>query len=188
MLILRIAVFLMGFFPPTDCLGNLYVWDPSGHNDSPSPKQALWDRPEVSFINIMVYEGIVHIHQVQKGSSWPEGESFCSPMLPITIRDTLKKTDYSSITEMSVSNFAVPKIAGCKCYVRTMVEFGLTLVNGEILSNDAERIEEFCTRHSEDPSVSLSGSLPQGEAFRLGKSDNDRLLKLLSFASIYHSD
>jgi hypothetical protein len=48
----------------------------------------------------------------------------------------LVKTD---ITHMSVVVSAVPFLAGCRCYARTFLTFGMDVINGEIANDDGHR-------------------------------------------------
>jgi hypothetical protein len=85
-------------------------------------------------------------------------------MLPAVIRDffeTQKIEMSTDLEEIWVVNLSEPRVAGCKCYTRTMREFGFDLVNG-IPS------EEFCT-HDEYDDV-MTGTSSSKESVSHGSS------------------
>ena len=112
----------------------LYVWGPEKNFKLKPSELAIGRRPELSFIDLFYGDGTLIIFQVQRGRGWPAGESFCSLMLPATIRDYLEKLNVdleTALREISVVNIADSEIAGCKCYLSTMRAFGFDIINGQ---------------------------------------------------------
>jgi hypothetical protein len=129
-----IALFTLVFslIPPSESY--TFVWGPE--DEYPSfvlDRLSLGSFPELSFIKLDFIEATLIINMVQRGTGWPKGQSFCSLVLPASIREFLSVRGINTGTEwkqISVINFAEPRIAGCKCYSRVMSTFGFDLVNG----------------------------------------------------------
>ena len=88
-------------------------------------------------------------------SLWQE-ETFCSSALPAAVAQVINSpTLKQPITRMMVVVSAVPFVAGCRCYAKSLLAFGMNVINGEI----AEPMEygAVCDRPRDEISV-LVGS------------------------------
>jgi hypothetical protein len=124
------------------------------------------DYPEnASFIQLEHLYGDLVIHLVHRGTNWPKDSSFCKVMLPAVISQFLEKEELrlgNDIRRIKVCNVADPRIAGCKCYVRLMVDLGFRWINSRQIESDSE-ISSFCSSmhiHEHDIIAELHGSDP----------------------------
>jgi hypothetical protein len=90
------------------------------------------------------------IDMVQRGRAWDLHGSFCNPILYSWILEYLESRNLSveDIQGIIVTNAANPRIAGCRCYVRTLVSLGFSIINGEIFHSEDD-LNNFCTKNSE---------------------------------------
>ena len=123
---------------------------------------------EEGFIELIGDGEELEISLVRKPDSWPSDEPFCKPMLRAAIIDFYRRVDFeiSQLKQIRVINLATPRIAGCKCYVRLMIDMGMTRING----NDGESVESSC--QSETSKKSIIGQTVEGIA-RLPSPDSE---------------
>jgi hypothetical protein len=140
----------------------IYVWGPVG-SQIPNTLE-IGNSKNLSFIQLLYDDGVLTIDLVQRGTSWTHPEKFCSSMLPVAIDRFLSESSVnlqSDVDQMVVINQALPSIAGCLCYVRTMMSFGFTVLNGGHVKSKYE----FCERHGDvvvvDASPALRETVPE---------------------------
>ena len=117
-------------------LDAVYVWGSKYLSDDELKELTAADKAEMSFIRVGNRGSTLVIDSVQRGSDWSASKSFCSLLLPAVIRDYIesRRIDFESeIMRIKVINAATPRVAGCKCYARTMIEFGFSSINGKRL-------------------------------------------------------
>ncbi len=124
-------------------LSGVYVWGSAASSIAAETVRGLsleGTEPRLSFIELFcTSKGTLYINLVRRGSEWPADESFCSLLLPAAIRDFFKRRGLSVLTDLKriwVMNVSQPLRAGCRCYTKTMVEFGFDLINGEFRSDN----------------------------------------------------
>ena len=95
------------------------------------------------------------IDMVQRANDWDLYGSFCNPVLYSSIASFLasQKLRPNQIDGVQVLNKATPRMAGCKCYIRTLVSLGFTRINGRLFHTEDD-LQTFCTEELEnmDPS------------------------------------
>ena len=120
----------------------------------------IYGWPDLSFIRLVKYFDTLSIELVQKGTEWPESESFCSAMLPSAMREFIEIHDIDlkgEVSKIDVLNASDPNIAGCKCYVRLMVSMGYDVVEGQVLKSKSD-IDQFC--NAETPRSRMLNATP----------------------------
>lgn len=132
-----------------DCQKTLWAWgdDHEVIDRLRASRRTIGSFPDISYIEIQRYEDILGINFVQKGTNWPDKESFCKPMLMATVSDFLIRHEINlgeDISLFKAVNIANPKVAGCKCYVGLFSALGYTEINGRSIRFKTE-IDEFCT-------------------------------------------
>jgi hypothetical protein len=118
----------------------------------PIPEEAIWGvnqmgNPKSSYIRLDYDRNRVMIDMVKIGGNWDRTYPFCKEMLPATMQSFIQMhylTIGRNLTKIEVYNAAVPREAGCRCYVRVMMKFGFRLVNGFIIEN-GEDLGNFCS-------------------------------------------
>ncbi len=85
------------------------------------------------------------INMVRRPIAWPKNQQFCKPLLRSAVVDYYKRIPFSinDLREISVTNFANPRIAGCRCYVRLMLDMGVDVIQGEA-GITLNTVEKFC--------------------------------------------
>lgn len=177
MIVTSLALFLLA----KQCVGEansglhdgLYVWGPQFAQPLTRRQLTIGGAPEISFIDLLYGQSVLAIHAVQRGTDWQEHKSFCSHMLPAAIRDYLDRKDNPPVGEIWAVNMAEPSIAGCICYVRTMVEFGMGIVNDTAVSD----VRRFCATNDHYGAVLVGKPVP-GSRFTKGVSTNAQTVLL----------
>jgi hypothetical protein len=158
----------------------IYIWGPSQDLlPDPVSSLSLGSNGELSFIELLYDgKGTLMIHLVKRGTDWPEEESFCSQMLPAVIRDFFTRKSFdirTQLEEIWAMNFSNPPIAGCRCYTRTMVEFGFDTINDEYTSDALE----FCINET-GKEIVLRGVPSDKSRVQIGVSTPKQLENLAS--------
>lgn len=137
----------------------MYAWVPPGSAALLELARARNPmRPDVSLITLILFDRVLQIHQVVRGTTWPvEEPSFCSLMLPAAIRDFVFQRGLTlerDVDEILTINAANPEIVGCRCYARTLISLGFDLINGSLFPSS----EEFCSSDQYSPVIRASAS------------------------------
>jgi len=98
-------------------------------------------------------------------------EKFCSAVLPELLQEFAKQHKDGSLKNfdgISVYNGAEPPEAGCKCYVRAMIQVGFSIVNGQYLTLD--NVQDFCLHdnfyYAAHPSVGITEAPSEAESLK----------------------
>ena len=137
---------LVTCIPPT--IRTTWVWGPA-NPDQVSLKDPVFR--DSSFIRLEKHRTSLNIILVSKGDNWPDGTSFCTPMVSAAIAQFLEIHDIDlsrDIETVEVFNMAKPYIAGCKCYVRIMVAMGYNYLWEEELVESESDILRLCEDES----------------------------------------
>ena len=84
------------------------------------------------FIRLSFDGSAFEIALVRRPSGWPINERFCSVMLPAAVHAFFELHDEFSvkqIQDIGVVNRAIPREAGCRCYVALMRAMGANTIN-----------------------------------------------------------
>jgi hypothetical protein len=128
-------------------------------------------RISAGFIQLSGTEEHLHISLVQRPQRWPDGSRFCAPILRAAVREFYERSGFelSKLVSVSVNNFANPREAGCRCYVRLMIQMGLDRIGGFDRLRD-DQVGRFC-----DPETGVKMSFIEGrssgQAARLPSED-----------------
>jgi hypothetical protein len=100
----------------------------------------------VGFVGLSFREGTLRIDLVEKPSHLPVGSGFCTNALSSSVNAFLRFVDLRGIEAIEVFNDANPKIIGCRCYVRLMVNMGFNQINSVFVNNTG--VVEFCNNNN----------------------------------------
>ena len=117
----------------------------------PIPEDQIWKVNQMgnsksSYIRLEYYRNRITIDMVKKGFNWDASYSFCKQMLPATMAQFIETNNLvvgRNLTRIEVYNAAIPRTAGCRCYIRTMMSFGFRLINRFIIQ-DEEDLNNIC--------------------------------------------
>lgn len=117
--------------------------------------------PELSLVRLDFSDSIFSVELVQKGTTWPEGLSFCKEVLPATVYAFLEMhaIPLAAVQHLEVVNHADPPMAGCRCYVRMFHEMGFFEMNSTKIETDTQ-IMEFCKSFIASPDFKLISAVP----------------------------
>ena len=168
---LGLLVYLIGLIFRTRKMAAWYVWGPPTLSERDLVPKLLGHHPDHSMIHLAYMDDTLIIDLVQRGKKWGP-TSFCSVMLPATIRDFFSRINVSiesQVEAILVVNAAVPKAAGCKCYARTMIELGFTNINGKVYNS----ANEYCNTVTGWKNDQMIGQFPEDMSLRVPSGDSD---------------
>ena len=90
------------------------------------------------FIELSFDGNRLAIERVRRPSEWSTNSKFCTRFLPAAVSDfihTKINIPIEDIGNIFVRNMAVPREAGCRCYVGLMLKMGFNIINDRVLTD-----------------------------------------------------
>ena len=121
--------------------------------------------PDLSVVRLDFSDSGLLVELVQKGTLWPQGQSFCKEVLPATVHAFFEMhgIPLAAVKYVEVVSNADPPLAGCRCYTRLFRDMGFTEMNSEVIESDNEMLD-FCQRLIASSHFKMISAIPGSDS------------------------